>query len=188
MVMPNRISELRTLYFQLHKNDSYDQSVPEYKPFGWLDYSLPEQHHQEGDLLQKVLSPDPDKLDGSIADKIFGTQLRRNHVDLQHSLNLLRERSIIHERHIQDINERHRKIQERLFGTEINYFPDRNRQIRQWESQLSQLEQQKRDAETSFWKDTVELRKELFQTAGDYHSTQNRYRTLAGLGGKYGTY
>lgn len=188
MVMPNRIYELRTLYFQQHKNDSYHQAGPEYQPPGWLNYSLPEQHHREGDLLRKILSPDPERMDSSIAEKIFGTHLRRNYVDLQHNLNLLRERSMMHERHIKEIDDRHRKTQERLFGTEINYFPDRDRQIRQWESQLSQLEQQKREAETSFWKDTVELRKELFQAAGDYHSTQHRYRTLAGLGENYGIY
>ena len=186
MVMPNRIYELRNLYFQQRNNDSYDQASRDYPQPGWLNYSMPTQLHLEGDLLRKILSPDADRPEGSIAEKVFGTQLRRNYVDLQHNLNLLRERTLMHEKHVEEIDDRHRKTQERLFGTEINHFPDRARQIGNWESQLSQLEQQKREAETSFWKDTVELRKELFQAAGDYHNTHHRYHTLAGLGENYG--
>ena len=183
MVMPNRIHELRNLYFQqqTYRQSCAQNSADPAEP-GWLTYRLPGQQYRESDLLRRVLSAESDMSSTNIADKIFGTQLRKNYVNLQHSLNLLRERTHLHEQHLKEIEDRHQKVQERLFGTEINHFPDRDRQIRNWESQLSQLEQQKREEEVSFWKDTVDLRKELFQAAGDYNSTHHRYRTLTGLG------
>ena len=53
------------------------------------------------------------------------------------------------------------------------------------QSQLLQLEQQRREEELAFWKDTVELRKELFESATDYRNTRHRYSIFSQVEEKY---
>jgi len=180
---PGRIYELRRLYFQSRRPPLAASSEYQDKP-SWLSgladgiasgrLNLDLETLRQGVPLQKP------PVSRGIAAQVFGPELENQYLDLKHSLNVLQERQDLHRRHLQEIEERHIKVQERLFGVEINHFPDRNKQLRTLEGQLIQLEQQRREEELAFWKDTVELRKLLWENAHAYKDTRHRYRLLAG--------
>ena len=92
----------------------------------------------------------------------------------------------MHKQHIQDIDHTHLKVQENLFGVKINNFPDKARRLSNLEGQLLQLESQRRDEELAFWKDTVELREKLFESASDYKAISNRYSIFSDVEAKHG--
>jgi hypothetical protein len=77
------------------------------------------------------------------------------------------------------------EIQEKLFGIQINNFPDRAKRLSNLEGQLLQLEGQRRDEEIAFWKDTVELRAKLFEHAVAYKDAKQRFSILSDVEGKY---
>ena len=185
---PSRVYELQKLYFQQRQNDP-DKQEGKYDPPGpiqWPDNGHFGKLNVDMDLLQQSLSPFNYSGTETVSEQVFGNELKKQHLHLQHAANLLREREALHTRHLQDIDDRHANVQEKLFGVEINNFPDRNRQLRTLEGQLIQLEQQKREEELSFWKDTVELRNKLFERTDDYRSTRQRYSILSDVEGTYG--
>lgn len=170
------------------KTETANQARPEYPPFlQWPSNSCFEKFKPDADLLQKALSP-IEKSTYSIADQVFGEHKRHEYTNLRHSANLLQERTKLHKQHIQDIDHRHLQIQEELFGVRINFFPDRARRQSNLESQLLQLEQQRRDEELAFWKDTVELRQGLFESAASYKDAKHRYSVFSDVEAQYGRY
>ena len=137
----------------------------------------------DADLLQKVLSPanaiSPYR---NVADRVFGSELKRHQFDLTHSANLFQERCQLHQNHLQDIDYQHTKVQEKVFWLEENLtYPDRLRRLTNLKSQLFQLAHQRREEELAFWKDTVELRKQLFETASGYRDTRRRYSMFSAI-------
>jgi hypothetical protein len=51
---------------------------------------------------------------------------------------------------------------------------------------LVQLEKDKRDEESAFWKDTAALRKETLEKAGEYKAARDRWLNLGSLEMNYG--
>jgi hypothetical protein len=183
--MPNKTYELRELYFQQNQY-SAKQEEPDYPLLPqWPANDNFEKFKPDADLLQKVLSPVKESAN-SIADQIFGNQKQQEYTSLQHLTNLNHERAKLHKQHIQDIDHRHLQIQEKLFGVKINFFPDRARRLSNLEGQLLQLEQQRRDEELAFWKDTVELREKLFESASSYKDAKHRYSVFSNVEAQYG--
>ena len=187
-MMPNKTYELRNLYFQqsqysANQDDQQDHCPPllQWPAKGYFDTLK-----VDADLLQKALSPFADYKLGSLSEQVFGNELKGQKINLQHTANLFYERCQLNKKHIEDIDDRHIKIQERLFGVEINNFPDRQKQLRTLEGQLMQLEHQRRQEELAFWKDTVDLRQQLFETATDYRNNQHRYNIFSGVENHYG--
>jgi hypothetical protein len=184
MVIPNQTYELRNLYFQQSRY-SAKQTEPDYPLFlQWPSSSYLEKFKPDADLLQKALSP-VEKSAYSIADQVFGNQTRQQHTNLAHLGNLLEERSRIYHEHVRDIDHRNLEIQEKLFGVQINYFPDRAKRLSNLEGQLLNLEQQRRDEELAFWKDTVELRQGLFESAAAYKDAKHRYSVFSDVEAQY---
>ena len=140
----------------------------------------------DADLLQKALSPFVDYKPGSLSEQVFGNEIKGQRINLQHAANLFHERCQLNKKHIADIDHRDLQVQEKLYGVWINNFPDRSKRLGNLESQLLQLEQQRREEELSFWKDTVELRQQLFETATDYRNNQHRYNIFSGVEKHYG--
>ena len=185
MVMPNKTYELRNLYFQ-NSRHSTKQAKPEYSVLlQWPDKTYFEKFKPDVDLLQKALSP-LRKSTYSIADQVFGNQKQQKSTSLRHLTNLLHERAKLHRQHIQDIDHRHLQIQEQLFGVKINSSPEKARRQSNLESQLLQLEQQRRDEELAFWKDSVELRQGLFESAAAYKDAKHRYSIFSDVEGQNG--
>jgi hypothetical protein len=137
-------------------------------------------------LLKQALLPNTRAADQSIADQVFGNQRQQEYVNVAHATNLLYERARLHRQHLRDMDHRHMQIQEMLFGVRINNFPDKAKRQGKLESQLLQLEQQKRDEELAFWKDTVDLRQQLIEGASLYKAAKHRYSVFADVEAGHG--
>ena len=186
-MMPTKIYELRNLYLQQSR---YSAEPEERKYAGppilrWPADSYFDRLKPDADLLQRALAPRDTYKTADISQRVFGNELKQQQISLKHTANLFYERCRLHQSHMEEIDDRHVKAQERLFGVEINRFPDRNKQLRTLEGQLLQLEQQRREEELAFWKDTVELRQILLDRAADYRGTQDRYTLFAEAEGEY---
>lgn len=186
-MMPNKTSELRRYYLQ---QSQYSVEPPQpycpplllqWPPNGYFDRFKP-----DTDLFQRSLVAEARQGECSIAEQVFGNQRQEEYTNLRHVANLLCERAGLHEQHIWDIDHRHIEIQEKLFGVKINCSPDKAKRQSGLESQLLQLEQQRRDEELAFWKDTVELREKLFESASTYKAAKHRYSVFSQVEGQYG--
>ena len=61
----------------------------------------------------------------------------------------------------------------------MGYQQDRTREKTALEKVIISLEQERRNEDLAFWKDTAELRKELFSGAGEYQAIANRFNLFA---------
>jgi hypothetical protein len=185
-MMPNKTYELRNLYFQ-QSQYSAQEAKPEYPLLlSWPDKGYFETFKPDADLLQKALSPLEKSLSLNIADQIFGSQKQLEYLSLKHLAGLFYERCHLHKQHIQDIDHRHLEIQEKKFGAEINHTFENAKRLSNLEGQLLQLEQQRRDEELAFWKDTAELREKMFEKAGLYRAAKQRYSVFSEVEDGYG--
>jgi len=185
-MMPNKTYELRNLYFQ-QSQYSAQQAKPEYPLLlQWPEKAYLESFKPDADLLQKAICPADTDPYHSLADQVFGNQKQLEYVSLKHLANLFYERSKLHKQHIGDIDHKHLQIQEDLFGVKINNFPDRARRLSGLEAQLLQLEQERRQEELAFWKDTAELREKMFEGAATYSAAKHRYSVFSRVEGRYG--
>lgn len=174
------------MYFQ-QSQYSVKQAEPYYPPLlQWPEKGYFEKFKTDADLLQTAISPLEKSVSYTVADQVFGNQKQLEYLGLKHSANLFYERCKLHKQHIQDIDHTHIKVQERLFGAKINALPDKARRLSNLEGQLLQLEQQRRDEELAFWKDTVELREKLFESAATYKAANHRYSIFSDVEAEYG--
>jgi len=185
-MMPNKTYELGNLYFQ-QSQYSTKQAQPQYPLLlQWPEKAYLESFKPDAELLQKAISPMETTSDYSLAYQVFGNQKQFEYVSLKHLANLFYERSKLHKQHIGDIDHKHIQIQEDLFGVKINNFPDRTRRLSGLEAQLLQLEQERRQEELAFWKDTAELREKMFASAALYKAAKHRYSVFSQVEGNYG--
>jgi len=186
MAIPNKTYELRKLYFQQSKYCS-QPVMPEYPLLlKWPEKGYFEKLKPDAVLLQKALKSEKSYEEKSISEQIFGNDIKQQSIDLEHIANLFYERCRLHKSHIAEINRRHIEIQEKKFGVEINKTPDNTKRLSNLESQLLQLEAQRREEELSFWKDTVELREKLFENSGDYRAAKQRKYIFSDVEADYG--
>lgn len=185
MVMPNKTYELRKLYFQQSRYSAKPAKVIYTPLLKWPENGYFENFKSDANLLQKALMPDKLSQDSTIADQVFGNQKKLEYLGLKHLANIFYERCKIHKKHIRDIDHRHLDIQKKKFGIEINKAADQTRRLTGLEGQLLQLEQQRRDEELDFWKDTVELRARLFEGAAGYKDANHRHGIFSDVEEKY---
>ena len=143
----------------------------------------------DANTLAKLLSPVTISEYASIADQIFGSQAERQKLSLEHILNLINERSILHKRHHAEIQRRHKDVHTQLEGAKRDWRLDNHRLASQLQSTLIQLDEQRHREELQFWKDTTDLREKLFETAEEYQAGRHRASLLEGTeieGGAYG--
>ena len=186
-MMHNRTYELRTLYFQQSQYNAQTSESHEYPSLlQWPNSRYFSQLQPDAELLRETLSQPTTLPESTLSEQVFGRELRQQNFSLQHLSHLFYERCRLHHRHIQDIQDRHLEVQGKLYGVVINHFPDRNKRLGTLESQLLQLEQQKRDEELAFWKDTMEVREKMFESAGTYQGTRQRFSLFADVEAQYG--
>ena len=175
-MMPNKTYELRKLYFEQSDYSTKEKVADVEKPLliQWPKSSYFNKLKIDARLLQKALKPKSNYQDKTISEKIFGGEIAKQQTGLSHLSNLFYERCRLHKNHLSEINSRHMDAQERLFGVQINHTPDRAKRLSNLEGQLAQLEKDRRDEELGFWKDTVELREQLFENAGEYTAAKQR--------------
>ena len=140
----------------------------------------------DAQLLQKAFLQAGKSKYLTIADQVFANQKNHHYLNLKHLANLFYERCRLHSQHIKEIEHRHIKTQEELFGLKLTNLGSNARRISGLESQLLQLEKEKREEELAFWKDSADLRQKLFEAAAAYKTVKNRYSILSGLEGEYG--
>jgi hypothetical protein len=186
-MMPNKTYEIRQLYIQQSQYQVEPVEPPQPPLLQWPDSGYFEKLRPDAELLQRCLTQEIEAGKGSVADEVFGSQKLQYYTGMKHLVNLLSERSTLHRQHLYDIDHRHLQIQEELFGVRINFNPDRAKRLTALEGQLLQLEQQRREEELAFWKDTVELREKLFEAAGAYKTSRHRYSIFSAVEGKHGS-
>ena len=181
--MPPSINYLiQGLYLQQSQySDRSEEKVSEPPLIHWPQPGYFQNFKPDSHLLEKSLQSDDTYSSNPSADQVFGSNLRQQKTELKHLAHLLYERSLLHRDHLKDIDDRHLKTQERLFGAEINHTPDRLKNIQRLEGQLMQLEHQRREEELAFWKDTVDLRKGILETSGDYRDNRRRYQIFSDI-------
>jgi hypothetical protein len=180
-MMPNKTYELRKLYFEQNKyrvkspyetiNDDPMISLPDEWNFKPLQNDV--------NMLEKNVKDHIQKSYESVAEQVFGSELKKQYTHLKHAANLLIERSQLHKRHLKEIDKRHIEAQEKLFGVQINHAPDKVRRLSNLEGQLAQLEKERRDEELAFWKDTVDLRQQLFESGWNYRDALQRTQVFS---------
>lgn len=183
----NTTAELQKMYFsnsqyavdQPSNMKAYD-SLLQWPSNGYFDRFKP-----DADLLQKAILPADKSGSYSIADQVFGNQKQLAYLGLRHLANLFYERCQLHKQHLREINGSHMQIQEKRFCTEINHTPENAKRLSNLEGQLLQLEQQRRDEEFTFWKDTSELREKLFENAALYKTAKQRYSVFSDVEANY---
>ncbi len=184
-MMPNKTYALRNLVMQEnHDSRGYRTSAP--LVLNWPVSNYLDSFHIDAEALQKAITPSESTEDYTLAKQVFGSQKQQQSLDLQHLSNLFYERCRLHNTHIRDIEHRHLQIQEKKFGVEINHFPDRGKRLSGLENQLLQLEQERRHEELAFWKDTVDLREKMFETAHSYKQVSQRYHIFSDVEAGYG--
>jgi len=181
----NTTTELTELYFQQSRDSAKTPEMASYDSLlQWPSNSYFNKFIPDKLLLEKSLST-IEKPSYSIAGQVFGEKKEQEYIGLKHFSNLFYERCRLHQQHTHDIDHRNLQIQEKLFNVQINNFPDKARRQSNLESQLLQLEQQRRDEELTFWKDTVELREKLFENATAYKQAKHRYSVFSDVEAQY---
>jgi len=134
-------------------------------------------------LLEENLAPAPETFaySATLAEQVFGQQKREHRTSLKHLINLLYERSRLHYRHLKDIDHRLMDCHSRLSMARM--LSPMRADIGQvnLERLIVALEKERRKEELGFWKDSRELREEVFETAREYGATARRARMLSGL-------
>jgi len=151
-------------------------------PYGYLEVPRGQGLRQDTYLLEQMLRA-PTGSPDHLAEQVFKSQKQQESIVFQHLANLLQERHQLYRQHLQDIDHRHGQIQQELFCVRINKASDSAKRLSNLESQLLQLEGNRREEALAFWKDAAELRDKLFERATSYRAARDRYDILTGVEG-----
>ena len=134
-------------------------------------------------LDEALEKPDYDK--ASLADRVFGRQIKHTRLSARRLAKLLDERCALHYTHMAEIRHQNLKCQEYLFVAKLHAQADGGRRLSSLEKLLVQLESDKRREDLVFWKDSVELRNALFEKAQEYATARDRASILEPFGGTH---
>ena len=147
----------------------------------WPHDSYFEKFKLDAALLKEALSPYASRRDTTLAEQVFGSQARQQKIGLGHLANILYERAVLHKRHLWNIDRRLTECQDRLSVVKM-YFPvDGGKAQQHLEKLIIELEKQRHDAEIDFWKDTAEIRQQLFENAATHSAAKRRQDIFGGV-------
>jgi len=149
--------------------------------FQWPPESCFEKFKLDAALLKEALSPSAVPRDVTLAEQVFGSQARQQRIGLGHLANVLYERALLHQRHLRDIDWRLVDCQDRLSVLKMHFPIDGGRPQQHLEKLIIELEKERHDEETSFWKDSAEIRQQLFENAAIYGAAKHRQNMLYGV-------
>ena len=132
-------------------------------------------------LLKEALSADSGPRDATLAERVFGSQARQQRIGLGHLANVLYERALLHKKHLRDIDWRLTDCLDRLSVLKMHFPLDGGRPQQHLEKLIIALEKQRHDEEISFWKDSTEVRQQLFDSAATYGAARRRKDMLYGV-------
>jgi len=184
------LRKLQELYFSSRERQlqaSYSGTPCPFPPYPSLYPAHSHSPHGYQDLLliRELLAPQTPE-SATLADQVFGRQARSERLSLEQLIHLLQERGLLHEKHLKDIQHRHMNCQEQLSIARMLIKDPDSRGQANVERLLVQLEKDKRDEESAFWKDTVSLRKEILEKAAEYKAARDRWLHLGSLEMNYG--
>jgi len=137
-------------------------------------------------LLQEALRAYSGPQASTVAEQVFGNQARQQRISLKHLANILYERALLHKDHLKDIDHRMMEFQEKLSIIKMHFPLDGGRTQQTLEKIIIDLETQRHDEELGFWKDSMEVRQQLFENAATYSATRHRKDLLCGVEEEYG--
>jgi len=132
-------------------------------------------------LLQEALSTYCGPQASTVAEQVFGNQARQQRISLRHFANTLYERALLHKSHVKDIDRRLMEFQEKLSIVKMNFPVDGGKTQQTLEKIILDLEKQRHEEELGFWKDSTEVRQQLFEDAATYSATRHRKDLLCGV-------
>jgi hypothetical protein len=132
----------------------------------------------DANTLAKVLQPVHLSQYSTVAEQVFGAQNQQSKLSLEHIVNLLTERAQLHKRHLDDIQRRHLDVHSQLFGAKLHSKLDNHKRAMTLQTTILKLDEQRRNEELAFWKDTAELRNQFFEAAGEYSASRHRVSLL----------
>ena len=91
------------------------------------------------------------------------------------------QRKKLHRQHIKDLNHRISKLQEDLSVATMNSSEPIDKDRIKLQSQINQLEKQKRKEELDYWADMAEINKENLETALEYEASRRRAGLFQGM-------
>jgi len=183
---PYTFHKVQEAYFA---RSQYEPSLPYEQPdslFQWPGNRYFDNLKKDVPLLHESLSPQPEAQEypSTLADQVFGHQKREQRISVKHLINLLYERSRFHYRHLKDIDSRLMDCHSRLSVARMLSPMRADMGQVNLERLIVALEKERRKEELSFWKDSRELRQELFEHTREYGATARRARMLSGLEGE----
>jgi len=131
-------------------------------------------------LLKEALSPYAGRRDATLAEQVFGSQARQGRISLAHLANILHERALLHRTRLRDINHRLVDCQDRLSVLKMNSLGESKAQ-QHLEKLILELESQQHEEEINFWKDSTEIRQQLFENAATYGQAKRRQDMVEGV-------
>jgi hypothetical protein len=180
----HHLTLLEGQYSHRSQYDEPQRAVPAY-PCGpllpWPPNGYFEQFQRDAALLKEVLSPYAGPRDATLAEQVFGSQARQQRIGLGHLANVLYERALLHQKHLRDIDWRLVDCQDRLSVLKMHFPLDGGRPQQHLEKLILELEKQRHDEEIGFWKDSAEIRQQLFENAALYGAAQRRQDMLYGV-------
>jgi len=179
----NNTPEIRYLYSQ---DSRYSPDIAEKLPYDsllqWPSNSYFDRLKPDSYLLKETLQPyNPETL--TVAEQVFGSQARQQKIGLRHLANILYERSLLHAKHLKEIDSRLMDSHEKLSILKMHFPVDFGRTGQNLERLIIQLEEDRRAEEINFWKDSTEIRQKLFEDAAVYSATKHRKDILYGVEG-----
>ena len=134
-------------------------------------------HRNAWDRERYVLSEaltQPDTEVKTLAEQVFGTQVRGQKLQVMHEASLISARYELHHRVLNDLNHRLSGLQERISIAKMLDPWGQSKQLIDLEKLLINLESQENDERLAFWKDTLKVRQEMFTGVREYQSARQR--------------
>ena len=178
----NAIAQVRESYFY---RSPYSGSELQHQPYDsllqWPRNGYFDRFRPDAMLLQEALSTYCGPQASTVAEQVFGNQARQQRISLRHFANTLYERALLHKSHVKDIDRRLMEFQEKLSIIKMHFPLDGGRTQQTLEKIILDLEKQRHDEELGFWKDSTEIRQQLFEDAATYSATRHRKDLLCGV-------
>jgi hypothetical protein len=180
----NHITALEELYRTRSRCGGGEEAEAAYSygpVLSWPSESWFEKFKLDARLLKEALSPSAVPRDATLAEQVFGSQARQQKIGLGHLANVLYERALLHQRHLRDIDWRLVDCQDRLSVLKMHFPMDGGRPQQHLEKLILELEKERHEEEIGFWKDSAEIRQQLFENAATYGAAKRRQDMLYGV-------
>jgi len=115
-----------------------------------------------------------------IVSLIFDQQARSKEQQSRHLASLIEDRCTLARKHIDDINFRIDDLWEQKPFRPRTLGPEPEGNLSDAEKAIANLEKEKRETETSVWRDVIELRRDFLTDRQEYKATTRRMSILTG--------